>query len=278
VKRKFQQSKHKVRATGDGSYSVRAVERVLDILDLLQESERHVSLADVAEETDLPKSSAFRYLATLEGRGYVEKDPDTGHYRVGPAFLPLQSRRLEQLAQRARPYLERLRETSGETVNLGFLDGGRVAYLDILESPRTMRFAARPGARDPIHSTALGKAIAAYLDEDRVRDILATEGMARQTERTIVDPDELLKELAEVRRRGYAVDDGENELDGRCVAVAVLPGRLPAAVSLSAPAARMPLGDVDNVASELHDVAESLEKELAGPDRDSPDPKSKTDG
>src|SRR6188472_211643 len=104
-----------------GGYYIRAVQRVCDILDLLQDADG-VALPDVAGVTGLPKSSAFRYLVTLESRRYVERDPATGDYRIGLALLPLQGRQFDLLARRLRPALEELRDRFGETVNLGLLD------------------------------------------------------------------------------------------------------------------------------------------------------------
>lgn len=236
-------------------YSVRAVERVCSILDLLQESVSGASLNDVAQATELPKSSAFRYLWTLEARRYVERDRASGLFRLGLGFVAMQSRQLEVLRQRVRPWLEKLRDEFDETTNLGILDGDSVIYLDIIESRRGVRLAATRGSHDPLHSTALGKAIAAHLPESRVREILRQRGMVRRTANTITTPDDYLTELTRVRRAGYAVDDGENEVDGRCVAVALPGTRLPAAVSFSAPAARFPLQEVEKVARSLQDLA-----------------------
>ena len=247
----------------DNAYTIRAVDRVCDILDLMLEDTEGVSLVRVAEVTELPKSSAFRYLATLEGRRFVERD-DAGNYRLGFAFLPFQSRQLELLTQRARPRLEQLRNKFEETVNLGMLDGSRVAYLDIVESLRSVRLAARTGDRDWIHSTALGKAIASELPVERVRDILATEGMPRLSAATITDPPAYLAEIAKVRERGWAIDDGENEPDGRCVAVPLKGSRLPLAVSLSAPASRLPMDRVEEIAAVLTDVAAQLAGDFGG--------------
>jgi IclR family acetate operon transcriptional repressor len=244
-----------IHADEERDYSVRAVERVCAILDLLQESVSGVSLIEVAQATDLPKSSAFRYLWTLEAHRYVERDESTGSFRLGLGFVAMQSRQLEVLRQRVRPWLERLRDEFDETTNLGILDGDSVIYLDIIESRRGVRLAATRGSRDPLHSTALGKAIAAHLPESRVREILKQRGMERRTANTITTPDDYLTELARVKRVGYAVDDGENEVDGRCVAVALPGTRPPAAVSFSAPAARFPLQDVVKVAGALQDLA-----------------------
>jgi IclR family acetate operon transcriptional repressor len=252
---------------GDGAYTIRAVDRVCDILDLLLGDMDGVSLGQVADVTELPKSSAFRYLATLEARRFVERDDD-GNYQLGLAFLPFQSRQLELLTQRARPRLEQVRDKFEETVNLGMLDGHRVTYLDIVESLRSVRLAARPGDRDWIHSTALGKAIAAHLPVERVHDILAAEGMPRLTSSTITYPQAYMSELAEVRARGWAVDNCENEPDGRCVAVALVGSRLPLAVSVSAPAGRMPADRIEEIAAVLTDVAAQLTEDFGGQARE----------
>jgi IclR family transcriptional regulator, acetate operon repressor len=248
------------------SYSIRAVERVCDLLDLAQRSTDGFALVDVVEATGLPKSSAFRYLSTLEARRYLERDDATGRFRVGPGLLPLQGRQLDALAARARPLLESLRDRFEETINLGVLDGNGIVYLEIIESQKSMRLAARKGDRDHLHSTALGKAIATLLTPERVRQILEAEGMPAMTEATITDVDTYLQELGATRSRGYALDNGENEEDGRCVAVPLVGSALPTAISLSAPAARFPLADVGQVAEALSGVASALTDGLgAGP-------------
>jgi IclR family acetate operon transcriptional repressor len=121
-----------------------------------------------------------------------------------------------------------------------------------------IRFAARPGDRNAIHSTALGKALAAQLPDDDVRRILAAEGMAAMTPRTITDEDAFLREVAGVRRRGFALDSGENEEGGGCVAVAVRGADVPAAISLSAPAGRLSAERIDEVAAALRDASARL--------------------
>jgi IclR family acetate operon transcriptional repressor len=249
-------------ASDQGGYSIRAVQRVCDLLDLLQQEPAGASLARAAEVTKLPKSSAFRYLVTLEQRRYVERDPVTGDYRLGLALLPMQARQLDVLTRRARPYLDRLQADFGETTNLGLLDGNRVVYLDIVESPHAMRLVASKGHRDPLHSTALGKAIAAQLPVEQVRAILRTEGMPRHTDRTITTQREYLAQLDVVRERGYAIDDGENEVGARCVGVAVPSGNLPLALSIAGPAARLTTERVPEIAERLRAVAGELAGEL----------------
>jgi IclR family acetate operon transcriptional repressor len=173
---------------------------VLDVLDVLRARPRGAALAQVAKATRLPRSSAFRYLATLEARGYVERDGGDGVYRLGPAFLG-EGTRLRALSAAARPLLQDLRDRFQETINLGVLDGNSVVYLDVVESPMAIRFAARSGHRDHIHSTALGKALAAQLPDDDVRRILLADGMGAVTPRTITDPEEYLRQLASASSR-----------------------------------------------------------------------------
>src|SRR5690625_275745 len=127
-----------------------------------------------------------------------------------------------------------------ETVNHGGLVGIRVINTVVAESPHMMRLAARVGERGLVHSTALGKAMCAELPADRVRSILKVHGMPARTEATITEPDAYLEELLRVRAQGWAVDDEENQVAGRCLAVVIPSLDFPAAVSVSAPIDRMP--------------------------------------
>jgi IclR family acetate operon transcriptional repressor len=133
-----------------------------------------------------------------------------------------------------------------------------------VESPKSVRLAARPGDRDPIHCTALGKAIASTLDPERVRAILAAEGMPRRTRKTITSVRAYLTELDRVRELGYAIDDQENEEEGRCVAVPLVGIGLPASISLAAPASRFSADRIPAVAADLRRAAEVLVRDFTG--------------
>lgn len=250
----------------DNPYVVRAVLRVLDIFDLLKRSLDGVSFSEIVAVTGLPKSSAFRYLSTLEARSYVERDPDRGTYRLGLAFFPVEGRHLEVFAARVRPYVEELRDRLNETINLGVLRGNLVTYIEVAESRQPIHFSAQPGSRNTVHSTALGKAIAAQLPQDDVRRILASAGMTKKTLRTITDPEDFINHLAEVRRRGFAVDNIEDDDDCRCVAVPVPGAPFPSAISLSAPSGRLPLSEAGRIAAALTRVAHRIGDELAPTD------------
>jgi IclR family acetate operon transcriptional repressor len=250
-------------AAGERSYSVRAVERVCAILDLLQQSNTGVTLGQVAEATSLPKTSAFRYLWTLEQHRYIERDDTGGTFRLGTGIIGMASLKLDILTERAKVWLDEVRDELEETVNLGVLEGHKVVYLAVSESTRSVRLAARVGDLESIHSTALGKALAADMPDETVRRILEQQGMPRHTPNTLTSPEDYLEELHRVRRLNYAVDNGENEIDGRCVAVTIRNIPLKAAVSLSAPSSRFPSGQVKPVADRLQILAQRIEHEFS---------------
>lgn len=246
-------------------YTVRSLGRACDIFGLLIERPEGMTPSEISVATGVHRSTIFRYLWTLESRRYVVQDPETGVYQLGFAFLPLYSHQVDALVQRMRGHLESLRDRFNETANLGLLDGTKVIYLDIVESPKAMRLAARAGDRDPIHSTALGQAIVASLSAEQVTAILEQEGMPAFTDRTITDRATFKQRLAEVSERGYAVDDGENEPGGRCVAVPLLSGRIRTAVSVSAPATRMPAELIPGIVDALKRVASAVADEFGLP-------------
>jgi IclR family transcriptional regulator, acetate operon repressor len=238
-------------------FSLRAVERVCDILDLLQMAPDGFTLSDLAERTQLPKSTAYRYLVALENRGYVDREDNV--MRIGPAFRS--ASRFDQFLEVAQPILVKLRDQIEETVNLGTLDGSQLTHALVVESQQMMRLAARAGEKGNLHSTAIGKVIAARMDPDEVRTILAEQGLPPVTDRTITSIDTYMAELQRVRRQGYALDDCENQDQGRCIAVPIEGIPVLAGVSISAPTSRFPKRRVVEFAESLHRTAEELAQE-----------------
>ncbi|MBC9734010.1 IclR family transcriptional regulator [Nocardioides marmotae] len=238
------------------------MDRVCDILDILANSSTGVPLSAVAEGAQMPKSSTFRYLSALEARRYIEREPETGAYRLGLAFRPQSTHAMERLTELARPALEKLRDQLEETTNLGVLDGAFIVHNVVAESAHMMRLAARVGERGYVHSTALGKAICATLPEDRVRSVLAASGMPRFTDHTITDAEDYLRELEQVRSQGYGLDEAENQDSGRCVGVVIEGIGLPAGISMSAPAERFPAERTEDVVARLRKVARSLSRQM----------------
>lgn len=180
-------------------------------------------------------------------------------FRLGPAFRPQHTHAVDRLIVVARPILEQLRDKFAETTNLGILDGTSVVHVMVCESPHMLRLAAHVGDRGLVHATALGKAICATLPPDRVRSILNAAGTPGYTSQTIVDQDSYLAELDRVRAQGYGVDDMENQIDGRCIAVAFGDGLdVPAGMSISAPVSRLSRADIALVATALRSGARDV--------------------
>lgn len=244
------------------TYSIRSVDRVCDILDALANSRSGVTLTEIATIAELPKSSAFRYLSALENRHYVQREGDSITYRLGPAFRTQHTAGVARLAALAREPLEQLRDECGETTNLGVLDGTAVMHRMVCESKHPMRLAARVGDREHVHSTALGKAMSATLPDAQVRSIIDASGMPKLTDSTITNIDDFFAELDRVRAQGYAIDDAENQPDGRCAAVAIPDLPFPAGISVSAPARRLLPPDVPAVARKLRRIAVELSAQM----------------
>jgi IclR family transcriptional regulator, acetate operon repressor len=217
---------------------VQSLDRAFELLELMAAAGGEVALSELAAASGLPVPTIHRIVRTLVNSGYVLQ-LQSRRYALGPRLIGLGESASQTVEAWASPHLLALAETSGETANLAMLDVDRVVYVAQARSSRhTMRMFTEVGRRVYAHCTGVGKALLAQLPEEQVRRIVTTAGMPARTERTITGVDPLLEELALVRGQGYAVDDGEQELGVRCVAV-VVPGNPTSAVSVSGPASRV---------------------------------------
>jgi IclR family acetate operon transcriptional repressor len=243
--------------------SVQSVDRALDLLAVLARSDVPMGVGEVADATGLPQGTAHRLLRSLQVRGYVRHD-SSRKYSVGTAALRLGEAAQRSLARSARPYLAELVAFSGETANLAVLEGDDVVYVAQVPSPHTLRMFAEVGRHVPPHSTAVGKVLLAAMPADRAFAVLRRAGLPRHTERTITDLDEFAEEMGLTRGRGWAVDEGEQELGVRCVAVPVGAAEVYAAISLSGPSERFAGGSSPGVVDRLRQVASRFAADLMG--------------
>src|SRR5215472_11011801 len=155
-----------IRARESKSAPVGVVMKVLKILETLHSNPAGLQLKEIAKQTAINRSTAYRFLAHLQGEGYLYRD-DAGAYVIGPKLSRMGSgiNFEESLRKMARPILQKLWGATGETVNLAILDGQQIMYLDVIESSHTFRFASQTGARRPLYCTALGKANLSRLPE-----------------------------------------------------------------------------------------------------------------
>lgn len=242
--------------------SVQSVERAFFLLEQMAEAE-DLSLTELSRLIDLPAPTTHRLLQTMMALGYVRQLPNR-RYGLGLGLVRLGGRADKHFAPIARPHLELLADQVGESANLAVLDGNMVVYVAQAPSPHAMRMFTEPGHRAYTHSTGVGKAILSGLPDERVLAVTQKAGMPAATDRTITDPDRLLKELRLIRRRGHAVDDGEQELGVKCFAVAVPYPPVPMAISVSGPMFRMTKALGARAVPLLQAHAEELAAGLAG--------------
>jgi DNA-binding IclR family transcriptional regulator len=224
------------------SQSIRAVERALDVLLCFSRNTPELSMTQIAEQIGMNKSTVHRLLATLEGKRFVQRDPATGMYRLGIRLLQMAYLTLEHndLRRLAAPFLRHLNEEYRETVHLAVLDDADVVFLDVIESPQPVKLAAAVGQRLPGFATAAGKAILAFMPDERVQYVLK-RGMPQYTRNTLQSPETFMENLRQVRQCGYALDEEELEEGVNAVAAPILGlNEQPiATVSIAGPAYRM---------------------------------------
>jgi DNA-binding IclR family transcriptional regulator len=248
----------KLGRTTPGKYSIEAVEKALDVLEAFSGSEE-LSLGEACRRVGMNKSRTFRLLRTLLDRGYLDRGSDVARYRLGAKLFERVSGVGRDLRQLALPYMRRLHEQFNETVNLGILRGDDVLYIDILETSRPFRMMATVGCCMSAASTAMGKAMLAHrrgeTGERQERSWNPRGGAPGDPARE--------RELARVRKRGYAIDDEENEPGVVCIGAAVLDasGRAVAAISVSGPPYRIKAAE-KRLASEILAVCRGLSHTL----------------
>jgi DNA-binding IclR family transcriptional regulator len=244
--------------------TVGATETTLRVLETLKRLDG-AGVTEVADRLDLPKSTVHNHVSTLLRNEYVVKEGDT--YRVGLQFLEFGEyiRNRMPIYDVARPEVERLAEETGELANLLVEEHGKGVYLCRAKGGRAVRLDTYAGMRVHLHCTALGKAILAYLPEERVREIIDTHGLPSRTDTTITDEATLFAELEEVRERGVAHDEEERLAGLRCVAAPIknLDGNALGAISVSGPTSRMKGDRFDEtVPEELISTANVIELNL----------------
>jgi IclR family KDG regulon transcriptional repressor len=231
-------------------------------------AKRDVAFSEISKELPFSRTTIHRILYSLEKLEYIEKADTSSHYRLSRKFFELTGpaihyRRLQAVS---KSVMQSLLIRYGETVNLGVLDGGLVAHIEVLQSPSTLRIAAFPGDRNALHSTALGKAILAFLPESEIKKILGEYPLVKKTPRTITQKEHFLEHLASVREQGVAFDVEENLAGVICVAAPIFDptGHTIAAYSVSGPASRMS-AKLNAIKNDVRAAALTVTRVLAGP-------------
>jgi len=244
---------------------VNSVKRAAAILSLLGKEGR-LSLTQICRTLRIPKSTTFSILETLEAERIVEKDEPTGTFSLGIRLLELgqEAQKNFELRKVASPYLQQLNHALDETVHLTVLDDDEVLYVECFDSSKRLRTYSVIGIRGPLHCTAVGKAILAFLDDDQKIRLVNRLELVKFTPNTITERKALLEDLDLVRRRGYSVDDVEHEEGVRCVGAPVYDnkGRACASISISGPTQRITKERVEELAARAKETARYISERL----------------
>lgn len=229
-------------ASARGEYNITSLQRGLRMLQLLASKNRGLPASEIAKLSGLPVSTVHRFLMNLESGDFLSRD-NSGNYHLGVACVFLGQAAREQLDIRAvsLPHLHSLNEQTRETVHLTVRHGISAVYIEKLDSPQPLRIHSRIGASVPLHCSAVGKVLLAYLNEPERESLLNQLELRRFTENTIGNIQELQAELAKVEKNGYACDLEEHENHIRCIAAPVWDhsGSVNAALSVTGPTVRM---------------------------------------
>ncbi|TDF95400.1 IclR family transcriptional regulator [Paenibacillus piri] len=222
-----------------------SVTRALAILSCFSDEQPELRGVDFAKKLNLTQSNVSRLLTTMVTLGYVEKDELTGFYRLGPEIISLGGIALNhyEIRKQALPELHELERKLGLGANLAILNGGQMFYLAHVDSHKSPRMFTMIGRRNPLHCTGIGKVLLAYADPGKAAQILEQEGMKGYTENTITVQDDLLLQLEQIRKRGYAVENEELALGRACIAAPVRgrSGQVIGGISISGPLSEMDL-------------------------------------
>lgn len=246
-----------------------SVTKAFSILEYLAKAGSPKDLGVISADLHMNKSTIYRFLATLCSLGYVVQNPESGRYALGSKVVWLASHFLDGIDLRtlARPFLKSLVEKTRETVHLAILDNYEVVYIDKVDGLQPVKMASRIGGRMPAHSTGLGKALLANMDEIHWREYINKVGLQVYTPNTINDPDTFIRHLRQIRERGYSIDNSENEEGIRCVAVPVFDhtGQTIAAISISGWSLTMTPERDAELSSLARQVAYEISERLGSP-------------
>ena len=239
----------------------------LDVIEVLGEEPDGLSLTELARATGVDKGNLHRLLRSLIKRGYIARDEQTKVYSLTPAIVSLAGNLIRNMdvVNLARPLMQELMETSGETVHLAYRTKSGGVYLAQERQPNRVTVETEIGARPIIHCTATGKALYCLADDDEL-DRVVDPGFTAYTDRTVRSLEEFKTHLQQVIDRGWAEDDQEFTNGVRCVAAPVfdIHGRVVASIGISGPASRISPTRADEVGRLVRETCKRLTISLGG--------------
>jgi DNA-binding IclR family transcriptional regulator len=245
---------------------IQSVERALQILDLFNEQAKELKITEISKQMGLSKSTLHSLLKTLQLHGYIDQNPENGKYRLGMKLVERGHFVVGtmDIRQKAKSWLTALSQETGQTTHLGILDGNEGVYIEKIEGKQAAIAYSRIGRRLPVHATAIGKVLLAWLSEEECAAVLEGYVYKAFTPSTLTDRASLLAALKETRNNHYAMDNEENEPGVLCIAVPVWnhESRVIAALSLSTLTSRVNDGELAIYRQMLMDAGMGLSKTL----------------
>ncbi|MCK6689693.1 DNA-binding transcriptional repressor XynR [Enterobacter asburiae] len=245
---------------------IQSVERALQILDLFNEQATELKITDISKLMGLSKSTLHSLLKTLQLHGYIDQNPENGKYRLGMKLVERGHFVVGSIdiRQKAKGWLTELSRRTGQTTHLGILDGREGVYIEKIEGKLAAIAYSRIGRRLPVHATAIGKVLIAWLGEPELNALLEGYQYTTYTPSTLASREALMSALAQTRAQGYAQDSEENEQGVRCVAVPVWnhESRVIAALSLSTLTSRVDDAELARFREQLQQAGLELSRAL----------------
>ncbi|MEE3362840.1 MAG: IclR family transcriptional regulator [Anaerovoracaceae bacterium] len=247
------------------SENIQSVDRALDIIEVLAVEPEGLGVTEIAGRAGLHKSTAHRIIRTLADRGYLDKTDD-GSYKIGLRFIAAVSCYINslELQTQARPYLAELTGDLGLTAHLGVLDGDQVVYIEKIDVISSVRIYSQIGVHVHAYCSSLGKILLSAYSGSELRHHMARCSFIKFTENTISGIDELERELVQVRKQGWAIDDEESEINHRCIAAPIYDyrGDIIAAVSASGSNVQLPENKFDEVINYVKNTGMAISREM----------------
>ncbi len=246
---------------------IKSIDKALGLLEFLSVNEQETGITEISKNLHLGLSTVHRILFTLKSRGYVIQNLNTKKYRLGIKLFELGCavQSTKRLVEITKPYLKRLSQSTNETANLAILEGKEVIYLDTIESPEILRTEIMAGTRTPAHCTALGKVLLASISDGEFESLYKSdEPLSSLTSKSISSLEELKKNLKKVKEQGYAVDREEYKNGINCIGVPIFGrnGEAIAAISITGPASRFTLNEMEKVKSKLIAISKDISNQL----------------
>jgi len=246
-------------------YQIKSIVKAFRLMELLV-TKNEFQLAELCQLLQSPKTTIHRMLLTLESLGYVQQNPQSLGYMASIKIFDLGGKVVQNLnfIEIARPLMIRLSEKSGETINLGVLDGLDIICIDKIESKYHLKLDQPIGSRAKAYHTAMGKAILAYLSEEERGRLFSKHSISPGASKSLKAVSAIEEDLQRVREQGYSVDDEEYIVGVRCVGAPIFDhnSKVAAGLSIAGPALRIKEKNIESLAKLVTEAATSMSNRL----------------